>query len=334
MAKDSKALKKMYLLSESTFQKIKDIEDAERHFSTLDKAMKSVLYNNKISNHKKLTQYTALLDKYMLLRKQLVAKYGETEVKRREITNPFEFDKDNFPRLSAMFSTLDTDSHKIADKYDKFDTAPLDTNNFQFNHTIPVEDEEKFDKFDTAVLDQSKMKNFQTGQEEIFTSDERFDNNVNLPPQSVNNIATQSINQDVTMKDMTDDNPHEFVELIWHKRAYPVQKMFIPKFKEFIKKVKIKYPTAVRMSTTDFSNYLINGRVEIKSLERPNPFDIQKTIRKRKSASTLKTIEAKQKRTQITDHFPQRKIRTATLVKPSKLDQVGKGLRKKWISFR
>lgn len=318
MAKDSKALKKMYLLSESTFQKIKDIEDAERNFSTLDKAMKSVLYNNKISNHKKLTD----------------------EVKRLELKNPFDFDKDNFPRMSAMFSSDDFQVKEGGDKF-HFDSAPLNPNNFQFNHTLPTE-EDKFDKFDSATLDQSILQNIQPSpakREEVFASDGVSDRNVTLPPMSAQDTARKSIaqeNQDVSMRDDTQKDT-DFVNYIWKKRAYPVQRMFIPKFQEFLRKIEIKYPTAVRLSTNDFSNYIINGVVEIKSLENPNPFDVKSTIpgqRKRKNATTLTTKEAKLKKTQMTDHFQERKVRTATLIKPSKLGQVGKGLKNKWISFR
>lgn len=81
MTNQNKMLKKMFLLNETSFQKIKDIEDTERNFNALDKHMRAILYNKKLNDHEKLVQYTELLEKYLKLRKQLLTKYGENTLK-------------------------------------------------------------------------------------------------------------------------------------------------------------------------------------------------------------------------------------------------------------
>lgn len=52
--KDMQLLNKMYLMSEATIEKIKDVENMERNFTALDKSMKDVLYNKKLNDHEKL----------------------------------------------------------------------------------------------------------------------------------------------------------------------------------------------------------------------------------------------------------------------------------------
>lgn len=82
MLRDAKLLKKYYLLSPSSFEKMKEIEATERTFNVFEKAMHSLLYkNSKLNEHDKWMKYNELLNKYLNLRNRLISKYGETEKK-------------------------------------------------------------------------------------------------------------------------------------------------------------------------------------------------------------------------------------------------------------
>lgn len=105
MAKETKQLKKMYLLSEAAVERLKQLDEVEKEFTVLDKRMKKILYSKKLKGHTKWIMYNHLLQKYNELRrkmsneyhKELNAKKSSTENKTMETqtnatsppTNPF-----------------------------------------------------------------------------------------------------------------------------------------------------------------------------------------------------------------------------------------------------
>lgn len=329
MAKDSKLLKKMYLLSESTFQKIKDIEDTERNFTTLDRAMREILYNKKNNTHDKWQKYLNLLNKYIMLRKQLVARHGETTDKKTEDKtqkkvndhskkNPFDdIDNTNFPRLSDVFNT---------------DNTVVNPNNFQFNNTIPEEPEPGDKTVDFSKLDIPETLPAST--EQYYDADGDFGDNVTLPPISATRAAKESLanNHDVSMRDVSENN--KIVTIKWKGQIYTVTELLAKNFRTFIKKVEIKYPMARSVQQSDFANYLTNGTVSVQRQD-VKPFSVDRLARKRKVAIPNLAGNKKPKPSTVDEFFPVTK--KPTILRASKLGQTGSGLKhvkSKWVSFR
>lgn len=84
MAKETKLLRKMYLLSDASVQKLKELDDAEKEFTTLDHRMKKILYDKKLTGHTKWMLYNNLLEKYNNLRRKMSREYETTKDKRKK----------------------------------------------------------------------------------------------------------------------------------------------------------------------------------------------------------------------------------------------------------
>lgn len=326
MTKDSKVLRKMFLLNESSFQKIKDIDDTERNFDALDKAMRAILYNKKLNTHEKLIKYTDLLEKYLKLRKQLVAKYGENSVKtslstqqsnkKEKSVNPFDaVNITNFPRLSTLFQTETT----------------VNPENFKFNNTMPLENNEN-QLNDVSMFDlQSQM---QPLTEEYFNTSGEFGDDVQLPPISSSAAARDSSIGNNTIIEINSLN--DKIKVMWKGLPYTINKRFVKHFNEFTKKIQAKYPFAKSFALSDFVNYVVNKRVSIKSVEEKKlQPPVQRLDRKRKS-TVQSTEEAKKKKSSKIDEFYQERKKHNYVLQPSKLDhQLGRGMKpKKWITLR
>lgn len=318
MTKDNRLLKKMFLLNESSFQKIKEIEDTERNFNALDKAMRAILYNKKLNNHEKLMQYTELLEKYLKMRKQLIAKYGEDSVKSHSIkeekpTNPFESAvKNNFPRLSNVFNTT------------------VNPEKLKFNNTLPIDgDTNQTNNISMLDIQQNIPKN----NEEYFDTSGEFGDDVQLPPISASSVARESSIGDRTMIDLSSTGNK--VVINWKGMPYTIDKRFEKNFNVFTKKIQMKYPLAKSFALSDFLNYIVNGSVIVKSIEEKKMKPpVQRLERKRKSATNSTIEEKKMKSVKLDVIYPERKKQSYVL-HPSKLTQVGKGFfPKKWITLR
>lgn len=323
---DSKLLKKMYLLNEVTFEKLKDIENTERNFGSLDKAMREILYNKKINNHDKLLLYTNLLNKYLNLRKQLIAKHGNTAIKEKvlqkevkkdeqQTKNPFDtVNLTNFPRLSNVFKPSDT---------------IVDPDNFQFEHTLGVVPGQNMD-FSMAELSEKKTPSPQ--KEDLFVADGEEDQYVNLPATSAASVARKSIAGDVGDVSMRDAD--EIVPIEWKGIVYTITKLTEKDFRTFLKKIELKYPKAKRVELKDFTNYLVNGKVSITTLDKETPYKLTAVARKRKTPTTSNLAEKRKKETSVIDHFRVKK--KASSLRTSVRQQTGKGLKNKikWKTFR
>lgn len=112
MAKETKLLRKMYLLSDASVQKLKELDDAEKEFTTLDHRMKKILYDKKLTGHTKWMLYNNLLEKYNNLRRKMSREYETTKDKRKKIesntqtetrVNPFDLNiRDNIPEFDEF----------------------------------------------------------------------------------------------------------------------------------------------------------------------------------------------------------------------------------------
>lgn len=333
MARDSKLLKKMYLFNETTFQKIKDIEDTERNFNALDKEMHDILYSKKMNAHEKLTKYKQLLEKYIYLRKQLLTKYGNQDDKLDQIkrkrnsslrnssfpenvdkNNPFEsqLENTNFPRLSNIFNNTDIPE------------------NFNFNQqqSVPT-----FNAREQPIVN--------TPKEDFFETDGVIDDeDLYIPSTSTAAVARDSFIQsrpslgDVTMQDVSEKTTHSSkkdtqLKLVkWKDTSYHIRNNLVDQFKIFLKKVERWYPNAKRVEMSDFANYLVNRQVTVKPTQEVTA---KRMLRKRKSSvrknDSPKLIKKEQR---VTDFFPEVKKKDRPVLRPSRL-QHGKG---KWISFR
>lgn len=65
------ALRKMYLLTEPAFKRIKEKIDGEKYLSDLDKQLKTILYDKNIPPYKKWLKYKDMLIKFANLKKFL-----------------------------------------------------------------------------------------------------------------------------------------------------------------------------------------------------------------------------------------------------------------------
>lgn len=98
MTKETKSLRKMYLLSDTTVQKLKDLDDAEKEFTILDKRMKQILYNKKLPPTTKWMLYNNLLVKYNNLRRQMSNEYHTEYDRRRKYDSTAQTDYATAPR--------------------------------------------------------------------------------------------------------------------------------------------------------------------------------------------------------------------------------------------
>lgn len=73
MSKESTNLRKMYLLSDSSMQRLKELDKIEKEFTELDKRMKKILYSKELNAHDKWILYNDVLGKYNELRRQMAA---------------------------------------------------------------------------------------------------------------------------------------------------------------------------------------------------------------------------------------------------------------------
>lgn len=328
--KEMQLLKKMYLLSEATIEKIKDVEDMERNFTTLDKAMKEVLYNKKLNDHEKLQYYKNFLDKYLHLRKQLIAKHVDKPQPKAPKAPTLDFNQmlSQIPRPKTKFKAIDT---------------VVFPEKFLFNHTVkPVKDVDlSMIELPASELMAQPQPQSQLSQEavqpseDVYMADGEHDEYYGPSAASAAKDALSGANdtaQDVSMLDLS----NKTCKLYWNKTAYRVPLQLKEKFREFVAKIRKKFPGALRVDPEDFSKYLVDGTLSISSIENKPKFEAVAAV-KRKSVTQTPIKSTTKKQRSVADVFPQKKKLIA--LKPSLLDrhkQTGEGLKKqiKWKSFR
>lgn len=69
-------LKKYYLMTDESMKKLREINEAEKQFSTLDQRLKKILYNKRLSGHNKYILYSQLFNKLQQLRAEYLKKYN------------------------------------------------------------------------------------------------------------------------------------------------------------------------------------------------------------------------------------------------------------------
>lgn len=87
MAKQTNMLRKMYLFSEGSVQKLKELDEAEKEFTELDKRMRKILYDKKLAGHTKWLLYNNLLQKYNNLRRKMSNAYNMEKAQLAEATD-------------------------------------------------------------------------------------------------------------------------------------------------------------------------------------------------------------------------------------------------------
>lgn len=85
MAKEVKQLRKYYLLTDESMKKLREIENIEKQFSAVDRRLKKILYNRRLSAHNKYLLYAELFNKLQQLRQNLQMKYNTPGKKPDEI---------------------------------------------------------------------------------------------------------------------------------------------------------------------------------------------------------------------------------------------------------
>lgn len=149
MAKETKLLRKMYLMSDASIQKLKELDEAEKAFSILDKKMKTILYNKKLSAHTKWMLYSNLLQKYDNMRRQISLEYknkvdskgNKVETKdetdspatkeQRFVTpiNPFDQNiRDNIPNINDMDFSNEFENRDNSELFGEGELEPLSPN--------------------------------------------------------------------------------------------------------------------------------------------------------------------------------------------------------------
>lgn len=84
MSRQMKQLRKYYLMTDESMQKLKDIANTEKLFSMLDRQLKKVLYNKRLTGYNKFLLYSQLLGKLHQLRKERDKKFGTQSKANRE----------------------------------------------------------------------------------------------------------------------------------------------------------------------------------------------------------------------------------------------------------
>lgn len=320
MSRDSKLLKKMYLLNESTFSKIKDIEDTERNFNRLDRQMRKILYGKNTSTHNKWLQYSKLLEKYMNLRKQMIAKYGEKEA------------------IKKIEQTQQTEPISVKNIFENAPTT-VDRSLFDFDNNMP----EEFDDSPDVVMNSTVPANMNEINIGTQTMDDE-DGDVTM--KSINGSHTKQ--QFLTPKRKTakeaannlqtiysgtvPKRTRPLVPVLWIKRnkTYTVSPNNVEQFKRFIALTDEKYPNAEKIYKNDFENYLVNGRVYN---TRRDLFLSQQTARRDKNAAAM----AKYRK--LDEFYPKQKNRFVLQRQEGK----GRAIKRKnvnskaslkWITFR
>lgn len=111
----------MYLMSDAAVEKLKELDDAEKMFSVLDRQMKKVLYSKKLPPQTKWILYTNLLTKYDNLRRSMSQTYYAQKNNQKKISSetqtpteqPNPFDRPNrthIPDLDGLDYSNDFES--------------------------------------------------------------------------------------------------------------------------------------------------------------------------------------------------------------------------------
>lgn len=121
MAKETKLLRKMYLLSDASVQKLKELDDAEKEFTTLDQRMKKILYNKKLTGHTKWLLYNNLLEKYNNLRRKMSQEYGKTKDSRKKIETDTQTETHQKQQAAPRVNPFDMNIHDNIPDFDELD---------------------------------------------------------------------------------------------------------------------------------------------------------------------------------------------------------------------
>lgn len=116
MSKENKLLRKYYLLTDASVKRLKEIEEAEKEFSILDRKMKQLLYR-KLPPYSKWQLYNSLLTKYDALRRQMYHKFGEKKVEKK--TNEMEIQTDKIQTPAKDTTNPFDDSNAV--EYNRLD---------------------------------------------------------------------------------------------------------------------------------------------------------------------------------------------------------------------
>lgn len=155
-SRDSKAaknaLQKMYLLSEPAFRKMKEDLDAEKFLDTLDKQLKSILYNNKLPSYIKWLKYKNVLNRYANFKKFLteskankdhesVKKFAKLEQrlkeleKEREQKRSISFDKTTPKSTIQNASEFEIDERNLSKDFNQLQPKQLEEEVFENDPT-------------------------------------------------------------------------------------------------------------------------------------------------------------------------------------------------------
>lgn len=322
MLTDKKKFEKWYLLNGMTFDRIKTMQDAETNFTVLDKSLKNILYNRKMSTHDKFVRYTQLFEKYLKLRKELRTNTSINPSGTIEKTNKSESNRKEDFNSSSEDSELE---EEVGDDYEEENNKTLDFSSM-------IESDGK-DSINETLIQPSNEEYFENDDEEISNS--RPGMFVKNPNVSVKSAARELFENDEEHEHIQPDKD-QLISHNWRGKKYTLKSSMLKKFIEFTKRVEVAYPGVTKVELSDFTDYLVNRRVNIK-----HPiFDTRRqapSVSNRKKAKVFSNMKTP-KRTKdilIDDFF--RKTKRAKSHDKSRIqtDQSGEGLKKiKWFSFK
>lgn len=324
MLTDKKKFEKWYLLNGMTFDKIKTMQDAETNFTALDKSLKNILYNRKMSTHDKFIRYTQLFEKYLKLRKELRPNTSINSPGSIEKTNKSESNQKEDFNSSREDSELEEEVDD--DDYEE------EENNKTLDFSSMIESDGK-DSLNETLIQPSNEEYFENDDEGI--SDSRPGTFVRNPNVSVKSAARELFENDREHEHIQPDED-QLISHNWRGKKYNLKSSMLKKFIEFTKRVEVAYPGVTEVELSDFTDYLVNRRVNIKHPKfdsRRQPPNVS-TRKKTKVFSNMKT--PKRTKDVLIDEFF-RKTKRATSHDKSRLhsEQSGEGLKKlKWFSFK
>lgn len=339
MTSDNRKFNKWYLMNETTFDKMKSMEDAEKNFSVLDKLMKTILYNKKMNIHEKYIRYTQLFEKYLKLRKgtqvipSKIIDSGESDGLLKNQTNIFESNrKKGHRKLSEIFSNRLQNKDSEADEENSTDSE-IERNNdktMDFSSLLLQDEDNELNK--APIIPNPPHEEYFESQDEPLNAGQFVRN----PDISVNTTARELFRNndpDVYMQPVQDMIVHH----TWRGKKYSLKASLMKKFIEFTKKVEVAYPGVDEVDISDFSNYLVTKRVKIKNPKFNNRRKIASVSARKKSKvfSVLKTPK-NQKDSLMDDYY--RKEKRAQLTDKSRMqnNQSGSGVMRKikWVSIK
>lgn len=344
MANDAKLLRKMYLLSDVSVKKLKEIEAIERQFSSLDNQMKKVLYNKALNNYTKWHMYNNLLQQYNHLRQQLKDQHSAT--KKQENTsiqtqtnsdvnenkpNPFEAnERTNIPDIADLDFASDFENRNNSEFFNNLE------NNYYSNgvqESLTPEQKNRLSVFSTAsVLKKSApVLRHHLVPEMTFTNNDSYDlsnpNQTILEEDEILPSPPATLEPETPPKKKKTLKPKISQNIEIKGNVYSLHVDDVDDFREFAADEFKRYPMQTVLTDQRFRQW---------QKRKENEFR-RRLSAEAKALKIQKAKEATKSSKKMTEYYKQTKplSKTATSTRVvSSQSQKGKGLAIKWFRMK